>query len=128
MLLQQVIECKGAIPTMKPEFLLGDAALDRINELPREIREDCFAKMNEVTKINAPLFSFLPAQCSDEAYSFDVIVFNALADFDDDLVIIRHSFPPTECGETMMAISQIEIVAEIKAAMETGETPNPYAN
>jgi hypothetical protein len=118
-----------AFTHMKCKFLLGNAALDRINELPQEIREDCFAKMNEVAKINAPLFTFLETEWGDEAYSFDVIAFNALADYDDDLVIIRHSFPPTADGEAMLLLSKIEMAANVNSAIAGKfETANPLAN
>ena len=36
---------------MKNKFLLGNAALDRMNDLPKETREDCLAKMKEAAEI-----------------------------------------------------------------------------
>lgn len=115
---------------MKIDYLLGDAALDRVNRLPEEARDKCFEEMNKAAKINAPLFTFPETEWGDEAYSFDVIAFNAFADFpDDDLVIIRLSFPPTPVGEAMLLISKIEMTANVNSAIAgTFKNPNPFAN
>lgn len=118
-----------AFAPMKFQIILGDQALDRVNRLPKELREDCFARMKEAAEINAPLFSFLPTEWGDEKCSADIIAFNALADYDDDLVIIRCSFSPNDVGLNEFLLTSIGMVSRINEAVAgSSENPNPFPN
>jgi hypothetical protein len=99
---------------MKIKLIKGDHALDWINTLQKELRQDLHTKIKDASHRNSYLFSLMPTGVRKNRVLLDCVAFNAFADMEENLIIMRYSFPRTAEGETQFLTQTIELMAKIK--------------